>query len=91
MPCLARKTNADQASLPGDHRDMEPPDPIPNSVVKRVLADGSVEFLHVRVGHRQALILKTPIVIHCRGFFMGPTDGHRETMGKSKGGNLRNR
>ena len=43
-----------QASLPGDHRDMEPPDPIPNSVVKRALADGSVGFAHVRVGHRQA-------------------------------------
>ena len=45
-----------QASLPGDHRDMEPPDPIPNSAVKRVLADGSVGYPHVRVGHRQALI-----------------------------------
>ena len=43
-----------QASLPGDHRDMVPPDPIPNSEVKRVIADGSVGFPHVRVGHRQA-------------------------------------
>ena len=33
---------------------MEPPDPIPNSAVKRVIADGSVGFPHVRVGHRQA-------------------------------------
>ena len=33
---------------------MEPPDPIPNSVVKRGIADGSVGFPHVRVGHRQA-------------------------------------
>ena len=41
--------------LPGGHRDMEPPDPIPNSEVKRVIADGSVGFPHVRVGHRQAL------------------------------------
>lgn len=39
-----------------DHRALEPPDPIPNSVVKRRIADGSVEFLHVRVGHRQAPI-----------------------------------
>ena len=30
--------------LPGDHRDVEPPDPIPNSEVKRVIADGSVAF-----------------------------------------------
>ena len=41
-----------------DHRALEPPDPIPNSVVKRRIADGSVEFLHVRVGHRQAPIPK---------------------------------
>ena len=37
-----------------DHRELEPPDPIPNSVVKRFIADGSVGFPHVRVGHRQA-------------------------------------
>jgi hypothetical protein len=42
------------ASLPGDHRALEPPDPIPNSAVKRRIADGSVGFPHVRVGHRQA-------------------------------------
>ncbi len=41
--------------LPGDHRVLEPPDPIPNSEVKRYIADGSVGFPHVRVGHRQAL------------------------------------
>ena len=33
---------------------MEPPDPIPNSEVKRCIADGSVGIPHVRVGHRQA-------------------------------------
>ena len=43
-----------QTSLPGDHRDSEPPDSIPNSVVKCFIADGSVGFPHVRVGHRQA-------------------------------------
>ena len=36
---------------------MDPPDPMPNSVVKRNSADGSVGSPHVRVGHRQALIL----------------------------------
>ena len=41
-----------------DHRALEPPDPIPNSDVKRCLADGSVGFPHVRVGHRQAFIAK---------------------------------
>ena len=44
-----------------DHRALEPPDPIPNSTVKRRIADGSVGLPHVRVGHRQAFILKTPI------------------------------
>ena len=47
-----------QPRLLDDHRALEPPDPIPNSEVKRCLADGSVEFLHVRVGHRQAFIAK---------------------------------
>ena len=44
-----------------DHRALEPPDPIPNSVVKRCIADGSVGFPHVRVGHRQAPTPKPPI------------------------------
>ena len=54
------------SALPGsnelldDHRALEPPDPIPNSEVKRCIADGSVRFPHVRVGHRQALILNSP-------------------------------
>ena len=43
-----------------DHRALEPPDPFPNSVVKRCIADGSVGFPHVRVGHRQALNPKAP-------------------------------
>ncbi len=33
---------------------MDPPDPMPNSAVKRNSADGSVVSPHVRVGHRQA-------------------------------------
>ena len=45
-------------SLLGDHSGLEPPDPIPNSEVKRISADGSVGFPHVRVGHRQALNTK---------------------------------
>ncbi len=36
---------------------MDPPDSMPNSEVKRNSADGSVGLPHVRVGHRQALIL----------------------------------
>ena len=40
----------------GDHRVLGPPDPIPNSEVKRYIADGSVGSPHVRVGHRQTFI-----------------------------------
>ena len=43
-------------SLPDDHSEREPPDPISNSEVKPLCADGSVGFPHVRVGHRQAYI-----------------------------------
>jgi|SaaInlStandDraft_1057018.scaffolds.fasta_scaffold104182_2 hypothetical protein len=57
-------------SLPGDHRELEPPDPIPNSVVKWFIADGSVGFPHVRVGHRQASKLKNPCRIAAGVFFM---------------------
>ncbi len=46
--------------LSGGHSDTAPPDPIPNSVVKRISGDGSVGFPHVRVAHRQAPIKKKP-------------------------------
>ncbi len=51
----------------GDHSVLDPPDSIPNSEVKRNSADGSVGFPHVRVGHRQALNLKSPF--ERTGFF----------------------
>ena len=41
-------------SLPGGHSELEPPDPISNSEVKRLCADDSVGSPHVKVGHRQA-------------------------------------
>ena len=48
-----RKVNDLATEFLDDHRALEPPDPIPNSAVKRCIADGSVGFPHVRVGHRQ--------------------------------------
>ena len=45
--------------FPGGHSAVVPPDPIPNSEVKRSRADGSVH-LHARVGHRQGLYPQTP-------------------------------
>ncbi len=53
----------------GDHSELEPPDPIPNSEVKRFSADGSVGSPHVRVGHRQALIRKKLQARCVWGFF----------------------
>ena len=46
--------------MPDDNSELVPPDPIPNSEVKPLSADGSVGSPHVRVGHRQALIGKCP-------------------------------
>jgi hypothetical protein len=54
--------------LPGDNRALEPPDSIPNSEVKRCIADGSVGFPHVRVGHRQASKKENPEYESARGF-----------------------
>ena len=45
--------------FPGSHSDTVPPDSIPNSEVKRISADGSVGFPHVRVGHCQVPLRKT--------------------------------
>ena len=54
--------------MPDDHRELEPPDPIPNSAVKWFIADGSVGFPHVRVGHCQASKLENPVAF-AAGFF----------------------
>ena len=42
-------------NLPGGTSAVVPPDPMPNSEVKRRSADGSVGLPHVRVGHRQVV------------------------------------
>ena len=67
---LLRRTSVIYADLPGDNRALEPPDSIPNSEVKRCIADGSVGFPHVRVGHRQASKNKTPIANAIGVFFV---------------------
>ena len=60
---------SDQAGLPDDYSEWEPPDPLPNSEVKPLSADGSVGLPHVRVGHRQALKYKTPCQDNLAGRF----------------------
>ena len=48
---------------------MVPPDPIPNSEVKRHSADDSVDVIHVKVGHCQAFNTKPPgCPLAARGF-----------------------
>jgi hypothetical protein len=44
--------------LLGNNSVLDPPDPIPNSEVKRNCADDSVGSPHVKVGHCQALTSK---------------------------------
>src|SRR5215813_2354595 len=59
--CAGGNTGARTSnSLPGGHSEREPPDPIPNSEVKTLCADGSVPFRHARVGHCQASISENP-------------------------------
>ncbi len=53
---VAKQIKAFNTGFPGDHSKQEPPDPIPNSEVKLLSADGSVGSPHVRVGHRQDFI-----------------------------------
>ena len=64
-----RAMYATRPGLPGGHSEVEPPDPFPNSEVKRFSADDSVGLPHVKVGHRQVLI-PNPCPTKGRGFFM---------------------
>ena len=57
------------SSFPGDHSKREPPDPMPNSEVKPLSADGSVGLPHVRVGHCQGFITKTSVSDDAEVFF----------------------
>ncbi len=50
---LVRAHLRDLRPIPGGHGGVVPPDPISNSEVKRICADGSVAFAHARVGHCQ--------------------------------------
>ena len=66
----APPTDCYPASLPGGNSEWEPPDPISNSEVKTLSADGSVGSPHVRVGHRQALKLKEAAALMVAAFFV---------------------
>ena len=55
-------------NLPGGTSAVVPPDPMPNSEVKRRSADGSVGSPHARVGNCQASNRRTSPVRKCRAF-----------------------
>ena len=46
----------------GDDSHLDPPDSISNSEVKRMCADDSVGFPHVKVGYRQALYFERQLL-----------------------------
>src|SRR5210317_219472 len=65
---ICRSVPGYPTELLGHHSVLDPPDPIPNSEVKRNCADDSVGSPHVKVGHCQALTPK-PRTLSVRGFF----------------------
>ena len=70
LGCWPSNTANNQPVTPYDLSEWEPPDPLPNSAVKPLSADDSVGSPHVKVGHRQALILKTPQLLTGWGVFL---------------------
>ena len=52
---------SDKKFMPDDHSKLVPLLPIPNRTVKRLCADDSAGS-RVKVGHRQALTEKNPVV-----------------------------
>ena len=67
--------DTDEQNLPGGFSAVVPPDPMPNSEVKRRSADGSVGSPHVRVGHRQAPLQNTPDPQRLGVFALGERKG----------------
>ena len=57
---------ADPLTIFGGYKEVARPDPIPNSAVKRFIADGSICIAYARVGCRQFLFNRTHIE---SGFF----------------------
>ncbi len=70
-------------NLSGNHSIVVPPDPIPNSEVKRNRADGSVGSPHVRVGHFQTPNTTKPVA-NATGFFHFSLELTTRTWGNKK-------
>ncbi len=61
--------NNKRTVFPGGHSKCEPPETIPNSVVKPLSADDSVGSPHVKVGHCQGFDLLQPSTVLLLGVF----------------------
>ena len=59
--------------MPDDHSVLVPPLPIPNRTVKRLCANVSAAT-SVKVGYRQAVLLKNPRYLVSGGFCFGIPD-----------------
>jgi uncharacterized protein YdcH (DUF465 family) len=78
-----RRHTGSKKGLPGGNSEWEPPDSIPNSVVKLLSADDSVGSPHVKVGHRQASNAEPCTPGGCRAFLW--TWGHPTDVSESCG------
>ena len=74
--------------MPDDHSELVPPLPIPNRTVKRLCADDSAAT-SVKVGHRQAVIQKTPVASRRRGFLLWDGTMQGAVCGARRDGNVR--
>ena len=57
----------DATVSPDDHSEREPPDPMPNSEVKPLSADGSVEFLPCESRSSSGTYTEPPLQPSCSG------------------------
>ena len=69
--------------MPDDHSELVPPLPIPNRTVKRLCADDSAAT-SVKVGHRQAIMRKTPTEYQL-GFFFASGQEQKDKIHKNLG------
>jgi hypothetical protein len=65
---ISKDKTANNASLPGSHSECEPPDPIPNSEVKPLSADGSAGLSLCESRTLPGFNIQTPDARH-QGFF----------------------
>ncbi len=63
--------------MPDDHSELVPPLPIPNRTVKRLCANDSAAT-SVKVGYRQAVLIKNPLQYSGGGFCFGVVKNEKQ-------------